>query len=89
MFTSLLILIFIFVLNIAVGIYYGFGERHYWFYETLHFLGGFFVAMFFSNFTHSWQMIFLGLAGVSFLWELMEYLLVKIEPLAAKTSADT
>lgn len=75
---SLLILIFLFVFNI-ISMYYGFGFRHYWFDETLHFLGGFFVAMFLSNFTNSWQMILLGLAGISFLWELTEYLLVKIK----------
>lgn len=62
--------------------YYGFGFRHYWFDETLHFLGGFFVAMFLSNFTNSWQMILLGLVGISFLWELAEYLLVKIKVLS-------
>lgn len=79
---SLSILIFIFVLNVVVGMYHGFGFRHYWFDETMHFLGGFFVAMFLSSFTHSWQIIFLGLAGISFLWELAEYLLVRIKALS-------
>ncbi len=82
MFISLLILIFILVLNVVVGMYYGFGFRHYWFYELLHFVGGFFVTMFLSNFTNFWQMILLGLVGVSFFWELGEYLLVKIRSLS-------
>lgn len=80
MFTlSLLTLISIFVINLVFGMYYGFGKRHYWFYEMLHFLGGFFVTMFLYNFTDSWQMIFLVLAVISFIWELIEYLLVKIQ----------
>lgn len=79
---SLLALFFLFFLSIVVGMYYGFGFRHYWFDETLHFLGGFFVAMFLSNFINSWQVIFLGLAVISFLWEFAEYLLVKISYLS-------
>ena len=78
---SFLVLIFLFVFNI-ISMYFGFGFRHYWFLETLHFLGGFFVAMFLSNFTHSWQMILLGLACISFVWELAEYLLVRIKYLS-------
>src|SRR3990167_1862362 len=38
----------LFIINILFGMYYGFGTRHYWFFELEHFLGGFFVAMFLS-----------------------------------------
>lgn len=67
----------IFILNLIFGIKYGFGFRHYWFFETLHFLSGFFLAMFFASSTDSKILIFLGITIVSFLWETAEYLLGK------------
>ncbi len=67
----------LFTINILFGIYYGFGARHYWFFEVEHFLSGFFVAMFLSNFTNSAVLIFIGLAVVTFLWELAEYLIAR------------
>ncbi len=79
---SVIILVGIFILNIVVGMYYKFGVKHYWFFEMEHFLGGFFVAMLLYNFTHVWWKILLGLAAISFVWELAEYLLVKIKPLS-------
>lgn len=57
--------------------YYGFGIRHYWFFESLHFLGGFFIAMFLSHFTHSAVLILVGLAIITFLWELAEDLIAR------------
>ena len=65
----------LFIINIFFGMYYGFGIRHYWFFEAEHFLGGFFVAMFLSNFTSSVIFIFVSLAVITFLWELSEYLI--------------
>ena len=67
----------LFVINILFGMYYGFGARHYCFFEAEHFLGGFFVAMFLSNFTSSVVFIFSGLAVITFLWEFLEYLIAR------------
>jgi len=75
---SLIVLTVLFILNLTVGMYYGFGQRHYWFFELLHFLGGFFVAMFLAGLNFSIPHIFIGLASVTFLWELAEYLIDKI-----------
>ena len=68
-------LFILFILNLVFGIRYGFGFRHYWFFEMLHFLGGFFLAMFLASFIDSKILIFTGIAIVSFLWEAAEYLL--------------
>lgn len=75
---SIFSLLFIFVLNLWLGMYHGFGVRHYWFFQTLHFLGGFFVAMFLSNFLDSASPIFIGLAIVTILWESLEILISTI-----------
>ena len=40
-------------------------------------MGGFFVAMFLSNFTSSVVFIFVSLAVITFLWELLEYLIAR------------
>ena len=79
---SIIILLGIFILNLMFGIKYGFGFRHYWFFDTLHFLSGFFLAMFLANFTDSKILIFVGIAAVSFLWETAEYLIGKIPKLS-------
>ena len=70
---SLIALPSIFILDLVVGIYYGFGFRHYWFFQAEHVLGGFFVAMFFSGLTDSWAVILAGLAAVTLIWESLEY----------------
>ena len=75
---SLFVLAVIFILNVVLGMYFKFGYRHYWFFEILHFLGGFFVVMFFSSFFQSTALILVCLGFVVFLWELVEYLVVKI-----------
>jgi len=67
----------LFILDLTFGMKYGFGFRHYWFPELEHFLGGFFMAMFLSNFTNSTVLIFIGLAAITFLWELAEYLIAR------------
>lgn len=82
MMASATILLGIFILNLTVGIYYGFGVRHYWFFETLHFLGGFFVAMFFSSFFSSASWILIGLGIVSILWESAEFLMASVPALS-------
>ncbi|MDO8743438.1 MAG: hypothetical protein Q7J30_02730 [Candidatus Azambacteria bacterium] len=79
---SVIGLLGLFALNLMLGIKYGFGFRHYWFFETLHFLGGFFMAMFLTNFTSSKILIFVSIAAASFLWEFAEYLLGKIPKLS-------
>ena len=78
---SVIGLLGLFILNLMFGMKYGFGFRHYWFPETLHFLGGFFMAMFLANFTNSKILIFVGLAAVTFLWELVEYLIPRFKKL--------
>ncbi|GEM_PF-2834964 len=73
----------LFVLNLMLGIKYGFGFRHYWFFEALHFLGGFFLAMFLANFTSLKILIFIGIAVTSFFWEVAEYLIWKNQKLSS------
>jgi hypothetical protein len=79
----------LFLVNILFGMKLGFGFRHYWFFELEHFLGGFFVAMFLSNFTDSAVLIFIGLAAVTFLWEFAEYLIARFRKTAAPGWKDT
>lgn len=81
---SIIILAGLFILNLTFGIKYGFGFSNYWFFETLHFLSGFFLAMFLANFTESKILIFAGIAIASFLWETAEYLLGRIPKLSAR-----
>lgn len=80
---SIFSLLGLFILNILFGMYYGFGFRHYWFFELEHFLGGFFVAMFLMNFTDSIIFVFTGLAIITFLWELIEYLISRFQKSAS------
>ncbi|MBI2062865.1 MAG: hypothetical protein HYT61_01330 [Candidatus Yanofskybacteria bacterium] len=82
MMASVAILLGIFVLNLVVGMYYGFGVRHYWFFQTLHFLGGFFVAMFFSSFFSSVSLILISLGIISILWESAEFLIASAPTLS-------
>ena len=77
--TSLIALPSIFILDLVVGMYYGFGFRHYWFFQVEHVLGGFFVAMFFGSFTDSRAVILIGLAVVTFVWESLEYAAAHIQ----------
>ena len=74
---SVIALVFLFLVNILFGVKLKFGYKHYWFFEFEHFLGGFFVAMFLSNFTDLVALIFIGLAVITFLWELVEYLIAR------------
>ena len=80
---SIIALAGLFVLNLLFGMKFKFGYKHYWFFELEHFLGGFFVAMFLSNFTNSVISIFIGLAVVTFLWELAEYLISRFRKSAS------
>lgn len=72
----------IFILNIFFGMYYGFGFRHYWFFQVEHVLGGFFVALFFKSFIDSWTWVLIGLGIVSFIWESAEYIMARVPVLA-------
>ena len=75
----------LFLINILFGMYYGFGFKHYWFFELEHFLGGFFAAMLLASFNNSVIFIFSGMVAISFLWELTEYLLSRIPKTKAYT----
>ena len=79
---SIVALLGIFILNLTVGMYYGFGVQHYWFFQTLHFLGGFFVAMFLSSFFQSARLVLVGLGIVTILWEFMEFLVASTPTLS-------
>lgn len=79
---SLVALSSIFILNLIVGMYHGFGYRHYWFFQLEHVLGGFFVAMFFGSFTDSWAAVLIGLGIISIVWEATEYAVAKVPSLA-------
>jgi len=79
---STIALIGLFLANILFGMKFGFGFRHYWFFELEHFWGGFFIAMFLSNFMSSSAAIFVGLATITFVWETTEYLIVRFRKIA-------
>lgn len=54
-----------------VGSKYSYPKVH-WVFEAAHFLAGFFLAMFFSNFLfHSWEII-VAVLTVGALWEIWE-----------------
>lgn len=82
MIMSAITLLGIFILNLIVGMYYGFGVRHCWFSQILHFCGGFFVAMFFASIFSQVSWILISLGIVSILWESMEFLLAWIPTLS-------
>lgn len=73
---SLTGLCFIFIFNFVF--WYIFGYKHYWFFELMHFLGGFFVAMLLYNFLHSAVAILAGVGAVTIIWEGLEVLVAKI-----------
>lgn len=76
-------LVAIFIVN-AVGLYYGWYLDHLWFDVALHFLGGFFIAMFFTAYLKEYvsdtaklksTLVIVGAAmfiGVT--WEFVEYI---------------
>ena|SRR3989344_6773331 len=47
-------------------------ERGYWFFEALHLLAGFFVAMFWSNFFDTSALVIMATLAVGILWEIWE-----------------
>lgn len=75
---SLTLLAVLFLLNVVVGLKLGFGLRHYWFFESLHFFGGAAVAFFLTNIFSDPFWILLGVLVVSALWELVELAVDKI-----------
>lgn len=75
---SVLSLIAIFLANLGIGLYWQFGQRHYWFFEVLHFLGGFFMTMFFYGLYPSRGFALLALLVVTILWESLEVMIDKI-----------
>lgn len=88
---AFIFLVIIFLVN-AVGMYFGFYMKFWWFDMSLHFLGGFFMAMFMAHYLMDVKMpsklkgfLIIGstvtLIGV--LWEFAEYLASQtlIEPL--------
>ena len=52
-------------------------------------MGGFFVAMFLSNFTDSAILIFVELVAVTFLWEFAEYSIARFRKNTAPGWKDT
>ncbi len=86
---SIIALAGLFVLNLLFGMKLKFSYRHYWFFELEHFLGGFFVAMFLSNFVGSIIAIFSGLAIVTLVWEVTEYLIARFRKSIAPKWKDT
>lgn len=80
--TSLIILCAIFCLNIIISMYSRFGYRHYWFFELLHFISGFFISMLLFNFSQSPLIILMGLGIITFIWESIELFMAKIPPVA-------
>lgn len=75
---SLALLVFLFLLNVVVGLKLGFGLRHYWFFESLHFFGGAGVAFFLMNIFSAPLQVLIGVFVISALWELMELAVDKI-----------
>jgi hypothetical protein len=47
-------------------------EKGYWFFEALHLLAGFFVAMFWSNFLNTNALVIMATLAVGILWEVWE-----------------
>lgn len=71
---ALLVLIILCLFVVSLSKY---GNKLYWFFELAHFLGGFFMAMFLSNFFSSQLFILLGVFMVGLLWELWELIVNK------------
>ena len=67
----------------AIGLYYGWYLDHFWFDITLHFLGGFFIAMLMANYLKEYvsnsnklknALIILGATVfIGVVWEFAEY----------------
>lgn len=71
-FTSLVVLLTIFFLN-AHGIL---KDWDYWFFQTEHFISGFFLVMFLFSFSISKAYILIALGILGILWECFEYAVV-------------
>lgn len=54
--------------------FYGFGARHWWFFEMVHFIAGFLVAMFLFGLSGSRAFALWGLVIITLAWETLEYL---------------
>lgn len=52
---------------------YGFGARHWWFFEMVHFIAGFLAAMFLFGLSGSRAVALLGLAAITVIWEILEF----------------
>ncbi|MBI1975288.1 MAG: hypothetical protein HYS57_02930, partial [Parcubacteria group bacterium] len=70
---SLVALVVLLAWNFVVGMYFKFGVKHNWFFEVNHFIGGFLLAMVFSNFFHSFWLILVLVLVAGVLWECFEY----------------
>lgn len=73
-FLSILVLAFLYILAIFSSRY---GDKSYWFFELEHFLGGFFVAMFLSNFLFNSRSIIVFVVLIGILWEMGELIVNK------------
>jgi len=80
MIASATTLLGIFIINLTVGMYYGFGVRHYWFFQILHFLGGFWVGLLFFYLFYYGNLVpksifyvFLWVLAIGISWEVFEF----------------
>ena len=74
LFISVISLIVLFLVNFTAECK-SFYERFSWFDKVMHFLGGFFVAMFWSSLTQSLLFIISLTLLVGIAWEIYEYFL--------------
>lgn len=49
-------------------------DNSYWFFELFHFLGGFFLAMFFSNFLDLGVWVLYAVIAAGIFWEILEFI---------------
>ncbi len=73
-FLPILVLVFLYILAISLSKY---GNKFYWFFELAHFLGGFFITMFLSNFLLENRSIIVFVVLIGILWEAGELVVNK------------
>ena len=73
-FISVLALAFLYILAIYLSKY---GAKFYWIFELEHFLAGFFIAMFLSNFLFNNINIIALVVSIGILWEIWELIVNK------------
>lgn len=69
--------IILFILYFSVISLSKYGNKLYWFFESAHFIGGFFIAMFFSNFSFENGSTIVLVLLIGMLWEAGELVVNK------------